>query len=53
LQYCLYTLAAGGTVQRVEIQHPPWPLQSARAEIELNTMASGYGLELIGKPRLR
>jgi uncharacterized protein len=50
-RYCLYTLAEG-TVQRADIHHPPWPLQAATAEIELNTMASGYGLALPGKPLL-
>jgi uncharacterized protein YqjF (DUF2071 family) len=51
-RYCLYTLAEGGTVQRAEIHHPPWPLQAATAEIELNTMASGYRLALPGEPLL-
>jgi uncharacterized protein YqjF (DUF2071 family) len=49
-RYCLYTLAEGGTVQRGEIHHPPWPLQPAHATIDVNTMASGYGLELAGEP---
>jgi uncharacterized protein len=51
-RYCLYTVAQGGTVQRAEIHHPQWPLQPATAEISLNTMASGYGLELEGAPLL-
>jgi uncharacterized protein YqjF (DUF2071 family) len=51
-RYCLYTLAEGGTVQRAEIHHPPWPLQPAHAEFALNTMASGYALDLRGEPLL-
>ena len=43
-RYCLYTVD-GGTVKRAEIHHPPWPLQGATAEIELNTMPP-RGLEL-------
>jgi uncharacterized protein YqjF (DUF2071 family) len=49
-RYCLYTLADGGTIQRGDIHHPPWPLQSADAQVDRNTMASGYGLELAGMP---
>jgi uncharacterized protein YqjF (DUF2071 family) len=37
-RYCLYT-ENRGTLLRAEIHHPPWPLQRAEAEIELNTMA--------------
>jgi uncharacterized protein YqjF (DUF2071 family) len=37
-RYCLYT-EDRGALQRAEIHHPPWPLQEAEAEIELNTMA--------------
>ena len=36
-RYCLYTVD-GGRLYRAEIHHPPWPLQPAEAEIELNTM---------------
>jgi uncharacterized protein YqjF (DUF2071 family) len=51
-RYCLYTLAEGGTVQRGDIHHPPWPLQAATGSFGLNTMASGQGLELTGEPLL-
>jgi uncharacterized protein len=36
-RYCLYAVD-GDDVLRAEIHHPPWPLQRAEAEIELNTM---------------
>ncbi len=43
-RYCLYA-AEGDTLFRADIHHPPWPLQPAEAEIELNTMApDGVGL---------
>jgi uncharacterized protein YqjF (DUF2071 family) len=36
-RYCLYA-EHGGELHRAEIHHRPWPLQPARARIELNTM---------------
>jgi uncharacterized protein len=44
-RYCLYT-ADGDTVRRVDIHHPPWPLQPAAARIRTNTMASAIGIDL-------
>ena len=49
-RYCLYT-AKDGVLYRAEIHHPPWPLQPAQAEIELNTMPPD-GLETDGEPLL-
>jgi len=43
-RYCLYTIH-DERIHRAEIHHPPWPLQPAEAEIELNTMAPD-GIEL-------
>jgi hypothetical protein len=37
-RYCLYA-TSGGRVWRGEIQHTPWPLQPAEADISRNTMA--------------
>lgn len=36
-RYCLYA-EDGGKLYRTEIHHTPWPLQTAKAEIDLNTM---------------
>jgi uncharacterized protein YqjF (DUF2071 family) len=47
-RYCLYTVDRG-RVLRAEIHHPPWPLQTAEAEIERNTMTD---VELPGAPLL-
>jgi uncharacterized protein len=44
-RYCLYA-AAGDKIFRGEIHHPPWPLQAAKAEIEINTMAAASGIQL-------
>jgi uncharacterized protein YqjF (DUF2071 family) len=51
-RYCLYTLDEEGQVQRGEIQHPPWPLYDGWAEIETNTMAMPFGIDLAGEPLL-
>ena len=51
-RYCLYTLDAERRVLRGEIHHPPWPLQAATAEIEVNSMGLQIGVELEGTPML-
>jgi uncharacterized protein len=45
-RYCLYTRFLGGLIWRAEIDHLPWPLQNAEADIRINTMASAAGIEL-------
>jgi uncharacterized protein len=45
-RYCLYAVDHGNRPYRLEIHHPPWPLQSADAEISTNTMAEAAGLRL-------
>jgi uncharacterized protein YqjF (DUF2071 family) len=37
-RYCLYSASRGGALWRAEIHHPPWPLQPAEADVQLNTM---------------
>jgi uncharacterized protein len=51
-RYCLYTLDGSGRVLRAEINHPPWPLQAAAADIAVNTMAEEVDVELDGDPLL-
>lgn len=51
-RYCLFTLDEGLRVHRADIHHPPWPLQSAEAQIEHNTMARPLGIELGDEPLL-
>jgi uncharacterized protein YqjF (DUF2071 family) len=49
-RYCLYTLDERRRVLRGEIHHPPWPLQAATADIELNTMTEEVGVGVTGAP---
>ena len=45
-RYCLYAIDRRRGLHRAEIDHPPWPLQPAEAEIRRNTMTDGLGLPL-------
>jgi len=45
-RYCLYAQSPAGRLYRAEIHHAPWPLQSAEAEIERNTMTLPHGATL-------
>jgi uncharacterized protein YqjF (DUF2071 family) len=45
-RYCLYTVDSRSRVFRLEIHHPPWPLQAAEADITVNTMADAAGIRL-------
>ncbi|HWC48233.1 MAG TPA: DUF2071 domain-containing protein [Solirubrobacterales bacterium] len=51
-RYCLYTLDDEGRALRGEIHHPPWPLRRGWVEIETNTMAMPFGIDLAGEPLL-
>jgi uncharacterized protein YqjF (DUF2071 family) len=42
-RYCLYTTNKLDDLCRAEIHHAPWPLQRAKAEIDVNTMATAAG----------
>jgi uncharacterized protein YqjF (DUF2071 family) len=43
-RYCLYNRHHNGKAYRLEIHHPPWPLQSAEGQIISNTMLEANGL---------
>lgn len=45
-RYCLYTVDDSFRARRLQIHHPPWPLQLAEAEIRVNTMADAAGIRL-------
>jgi hypothetical protein len=45
-RYCLYTVDQRGRLARLEVDHPPWPLQPAEAEIRINRMTEQIGVEL-------
>jgi hypothetical protein len=51
-RYCLYTVKASRRVRRLEIHHPPWPLQPAEAEIRVNSMAEAAGFMRPSEPPL-
>lgn len=45
-RYCLYCTDRHGNVYRGEIDHDPWPIQSAEASIRMNTLPSSFGIVL-------
>jgi uncharacterized protein YqjF (DUF2071 family) len=45
-RYCLFTVDRGFRAHRLDIHHPPWPLQPAEAELTVNTMAGAAGIRL-------
>ena len=51
-RYCLYADDSSGRLHRLEIHHPPWPLQPAEAVITANTMADAAGISLPDVPPL-
>ncbi len=50
-RYCLYTADASDRLYRGEIDHEPWPLQHADAEIQENTLGDWLGIEMTGPPQ--
>jgi uncharacterized protein YqjF (DUF2071 family) len=50
-RYCLYAVTARH-VYRTVVHHLPWPLQTASARIETNSMAGPVGIPLTGPPLL-
>ena len=51
-RYCAYTLDDRGRPLRIEIHHPPWPLQPAEGELEAQGMADQVGIALEREPLL-
>ncbi|MDX6377283.1 MAG: uncharacterized protein QOE98_1586 [Gaiellaceae bacterium] len=51
-RYCLYAANRRGQLLRQEIDHAPWPLQPATAEIERCTMTRPLGIDLGTEPPL-
>jgi uncharacterized protein len=45
-RYCLYHVDRRGRPYRLDIHHPPWPLQFAEADIAHNSMAQASGIVL-------
>jgi uncharacterized protein YqjF (DUF2071 family) len=51
-RYCLYAADGRGRLYRAEIDHVPWPLQPAEAELELDALVSARGIRLPERPPL-
>jgi uncharacterized protein YqjF (DUF2071 family) len=51
-RYCMYPVDAAGNVYRGEIDHAPWLLQPATAEIARCTMTEPHHIQLSGPPPL-
>jgi len=51
-RYRLFAVPRRGSMRRVEIEHPPWALRPAGAEIGVNTMAAAAGIALPDAPPL-
>ena len=49
-RYCLYSADAAARVYRGEIDHSPWPLQPAEAEIGVNTLGDWLNIPLARRP---
>jgi uncharacterized protein YqjF (DUF2071 family) len=49
-RYCLYAADNSGRVYRGEIDHEPWPLQHAEAEVTVNTLGNWLGIEMKEQP---
>ena len=45
-RYCLYAVDHRFHAYRLEIHHPAWPLETADAQIHVNTMADAAGIHL-------
>ena len=45
-RYCLYNLDRRGVPYRLDIHHPRWPLQPAKARLTRNTMTDVIGIDL-------
>ncbi len=51
-RYCLYVADRRGRLWRGEIDHSPWPLQAAEAEVEAAGLVAGLGIRLPDVPPL-
>lgn len=45
-RYCLYACRPNGALLSADVQHGPWPLQSAEAEIEVQEITAAHGISV-------
>ncbi len=50
-RYCLYAADRAGRLYRGEIDHEPWPLQQAEADVRINTLGDSLGIKMKGQPK--
>ncbi|HEX4123748.1 MAG TPA: DUF2071 domain-containing protein [Tepidisphaeraceae bacterium] len=51
-RFCLYSATRRGQVFRGDVDHAPWPLQPAEADIQVNGMTEQIGISLPPQPPL-
>ncbi|MEM7736995.1 MAG: DUF2071 domain-containing protein [Deinococcota bacterium] len=51
-RYCLYSSDSRGRLYRGDIQHAPWPLQLAEADVVQNSLHEAWQIPLQGPPLL-
>lgn len=51
-RYCLYSSDNAGRLFRGDVDHDPWPLQPAEADVQVNTLGEWLGIEMKGPPAL-
>lgn len=49
-RYCLYSTGRDDRLRRAEIHHPPWPLQPAEIEVDVNELLEPWELPAEGLP---
>ena len=50
-RYCLYATDSRGRLYRGEIDHDPWPLQPAAADVQVNTLGDWLGIQMNAQPK--
>jgi uncharacterized protein YqjF (DUF2071 family) len=51
-RYAMYSLSPDGALLRGDIDHAPWVIQAAEAEVEVNTMPQAHGIPVLDAPPL-
>ena len=51
-RYCAYVVDEQGRPLRIDIHHPPWPLQPAEGELDAQGMTDQLAIKLEGEPLL-
>lgn len=49
-RYCLYSQRKGGSLVRLQVHHPPWPLQAAEVEVATGDYLAAAGIVPLDEP---